>query len=96
MPPFLRRLTAALRRRRALWAAWRRLSPSERRHFMVFAAGIPAVALSLRALGFRRTQRALTRLTGGLLPGGRARTLAAEQALLLALAGRPSARRAAR
>ncbi len=56
-----RRVVAAFRRRRALRASWRRLSPAERREFLAFVLLIPAITLALRTIGFRRTKILLDR-----------------------------------
>src|SRR3972149_5199429 len=61
MMSFIRRARTAVRRRRAMLAAWRRLSAAERRDFLQFVLLIPAVRLSLRTIGFRRTQAWLVR-----------------------------------
>jgi hypothetical protein len=52
------------RRRGPLWTAWRRLSVGERRAFLRLSLLVPAMAILLRLLGFRRTMRWLERQRG--------------------------------
>jgi hypothetical protein len=49
-----RRARSAVRRRRALAAAWQRLSARERREFLEFIILIPAARVTLLTAGFRR------------------------------------------
>ena len=64
MSHVVHRALAAVSRRRELSAAWRRLDREDRVQFLRLAMLVPAIAVALRALGFLRTQQALSSAAG--------------------------------
>ncbi len=77
MADWLRRARTAVRRRRELTAAWRRLPGPERRAFLDFVWLIPAMRVGLRLAGFKRYYRSLDRRIGhGAVPPDTAERIA--------------------